>query len=130
LSANPERFGVRRGWVLLVLGLPVVLAVACVIYLKFHAVGDVQTQTIEDVTRPQTLVFKAKSEVTNRMHLWVSGEVMGKGTLAITDKQTRAITGRVSFEDGGDYYRDSMTVEYKPDGVVTGGGLGVRVEFR
>ena len=114
-----------------------VSAVTLVLVAVFLREGTGQTAVIQDVSKSQKIILKARHDKrrTGGMSVVVTGDIDGIATIERSYSSGQRMygpqkigPGKVSFHAGGDWYDNQCIVYYEP-GTVNSGQLSIRYRF-
>ena len=93
-----------------------------------------QMYTIPDITKQSTIILRKLPSQSNIYRITIIGkgyiEGNAKIVLILNGKpyKTESLSGNIDFKWDGDWYSDSVTIEYKPS-LVKGGSLKLYYNF-
>jgi hypothetical protein len=102
-------------------------------WLKQRGFIGMSSVAVTDVRRAEILVLATKDTGANvhALTIRVSGEIEGQATLTLIlngePYKTEQLTGKISFEWGGDWYADTAEIRYEPVNVQSG---NVKLQYR
>ena len=109
----------------------IIFTIALFIYSCF---GGSQYYEIKDITNPEVVILKKEIKQGNIHAITISGtgQISGEAKIILilngASYNSEDISGKVSFNWGGDWYSDTAEIRYDPVSVIDG-QLSIKFRF-